>query len=202
MQLKPVKGRYTFEKPKETNLRNVHDVLNLWDKFDVYELKMNHRQGEDKEYANFLNRIRFKEKNEDFGDVDKAIIETMIREPEDISKALQIYGTRKTVNKINDAKLITLETKLHIIEANHSGSRNNIKIQDDGSIGTTAFLQTLKLKVGSRVMLIFNINTLDGLTNGAQGEIVNIIIQQDKPLFIMVKFYNEKIGYEQRRKLK
>ena len=63
MQLKPVKGRYTFEKPKETNLRNVHDVLNLWDKYDVYELQMNHRQGEDKEYENCLNRIRIKEKN-------------------------------------------------------------------------------------------------------------------------------------------
>ena len=83
----------------------------------------------------------------------------MIREPEDILKALQINGTRKTVNKINDVKLITLETKLHIIEDIHSGSRNNITIQDDGSIGTTAFLQILKLKVGSRVMLIFNINT-------------------------------------------
>ena len=201
MQLKPIQGSYTFEPPKQENLKNIYEILNLWELFEVYQLIQNHRQGEDKEYADFLNRIRFKEKNEDFSDSDKTIIQTMIREPEDISKTLQIYGKKVTVNYINEQKLQTLTTKLHIIEAIHCGSKKNLTIQPDGTIENTAFLQLLKLKIRSRVMLIFNINTSDGLTNGAQGEVVNIISTNNKPLYIMVRFYNPKVGYEQRRKL-
>ena len=40
------------------------------------------------------------------------------------------------------------------------------------------------------------------MTNGAQGEVVNIISKNDKPSYIMVRFFNSKIGYEQRRKMK
>ena len=45
-------------------------------------------------------------------------------------------------------------------------------------------------------------NTSDGFTNGAQGEVLNIKTQQDKAVFIMVIFYNTKVGYEQSRILK
>ena len=37
----------------------------LWEKFDVINLEINHRQEEDKDYANMLNRIRIGEQTEE-----------------------------------------------------------------------------------------------------------------------------------------
>ena len=37
----------------------------------------------------------------------------------------------------------------------------------------------LKLKVGARVMLTYNLNTSDGLTNGALGEVVGYDISPE-----------------------
>ena len=56
MQLKPIRGDYIFEKPKYGNISDVYEVFNLWEQFDCIVLEENHRQGEDKEYAELLGR--------------------------------------------------------------------------------------------------------------------------------------------------
>ena len=60
MQLKPVKGPYIFQEPKNEKYKQVFDLLPLWKMFANVELEINHRQGEDKLYAEVLNRLRFK----------------------------------------------------------------------------------------------------------------------------------------------
>ena len=42
-----------------------------------------------------------------------------------------------------------------------------------GTIDTEAFMEVLELKVGARICLIFNVNTVDGLVNGSLGTVIN-----------------------------
>ena len=41
-----------------------------------------------------------------------------------------------------------------------------------GTIENTNFLQELNLKVGSRIMIIYNVNIPDGLVNGQMGTVI------------------------------
>ena len=78
-------------------------------------------------------------------------------------------------------------------------SKRKVNVKSSGTIEETAFLQTLRLKVGARVMVIHNINTNDGLTNGAQGEVVDILEKEGRIHYVLVRFDNPNIGEEQRR---
>ena len=45
----------------------------------------------------------------------------------------------------------------------------------EDSIGTTAFQDKLRLKIGAKIIVIHNIDTSDGLTNGQLGVLVNVL---------------------------
>ena len=62
-QLGPVKGRFIFEKPIQEQYHPRFHSDPLWEKFEFFSLTTNHRQGEDKDYANMLNRIRIGERS-------------------------------------------------------------------------------------------------------------------------------------------
>lgn len=49
-------------------------------------------------------------------------------------------------------------------------------------------------------MLIHNINTNDGLTNGQQGTVVDVVAIEKRLQYILIKFDNQNIGTQQRRK--
>ena len=59
-QLRPVKGRFVFDKPVCADYHLVYGdgTESLWRSFDVIHLTENHRQGNDKTYADLLNRVR------------------------------------------------------------------------------------------------------------------------------------------------
>ena len=73
-------------------------------------------------------------------------------------------------------------------------------MRPSGTIEDTAFLQTLKLKTGARCMLIHNINTNDGLTNGQQGTLIHVVSNEKRVQYILIKFDDPKIGEQQKRK--
>ena len=66
-----------------------------------------------------------------------------------------------------------------ILKAVHHQSQQRkfkVKIDDkDGTVGGTAFLDTLKIKIGARTMLIHNVDVVDGLTNGQLGVVMAFI---------------------------
>ena len=89
---------------------------------------------------------------------------------------------------------------MYASKAIHIPKERNVKIKADGTIEDTAFLDNLELKVGARVMLIHNVCTADGLTNGAQGVVEKVIQNEGKVRYVMVKFDDKKVGREQRHK--
>ena len=202
MQLKPIRGDFIFQPPKYGNLRDVYAVFNLWEEFNCICLEQNHRQGKDKVYAEVLNKIRFKEKEKELSEDDMALLKTRISMPKHEENITKIFGRNADVNKVNDTRLNSLKSAMFTIEAVHSPARKNLKITDAGTIEQTAFLQSLKVKVGARVMLVHNISTLDGLTNGAQGNIMEVLMKHERVQYILIKFDNANIGQEQRRKFR
>lgn len=66
-------------------------------------------------------------------------------------------------------------------------------------------LPTLQIAVNARVMLTYNIDVSDGLVNGVFGTITHITegsLPNGQPEAVAVKFDNEDVGREQRRKRK
>lgn len=52
----------------------------------------------------------------------------------------------------------------------------------------------LKLAVGARVMLTVNVNVADGLVNGARGEVVRVITNNNEVSTELVKFDSDQVG--------
>ena len=86
----------------------------------------------------------------------------------DLRNALYIACKKVCVNEHNEKSLNSLPGKLHEIKARHFIKlKQNYKpfIQKDGTISDTQFLDKLKLKMGAKVMLIYNIDVSDLLCN-------------------------------------
>ena len=44
-----------------------------------------------------------------------------------------------------------------------------------GEVHKTPFQKDLRITIGAKVMLTYNVNTSDGFTNGARGELIGVI---------------------------
>ena len=193
MQLKPIRGGYIFQRPKSEKYSQVYNTLNLWELFECIDLEVNHRQGEDKVYAGLLNRIRFKSKEEKLNNEDLKLLQSRVvsQNNEEVTK---IFGKNVSVNAENTSRLETLPGKMFTITAKHNPSTRQVKVNADGTIESSAFLQKLEIKVNAKVMLIFNVNTLDGLTNGAQGTVKQILTSGENVRYILIKFDDVTVG--------
>ena len=114
--------------------------------------------------------------------------------------SLKYLGEKESVNCENSKQLQKSEFPLYTIQAIHTPKNRTVKITPAGTIEDTAFLDKLEVKEQARVMLIHNVNTSDGLTNGAEGTIVKILTDDSKVRYILVKFDNKKVGRLQRQK--
>ena len=165
-------------------------MCNLWDMFQNIELTHNHRQAEDWEYAEMLNRIRMNQHTEDD-------LNTLASRISDLSPpdALYVFGKNIPCKKHNDAVLDKLDGQVHSFMALHPrGGRFARICSKTGRVKPTAFVEELQLKVGARVMLIHNVDTSDYLSNGSCGyivgfewsggkkpEITKVLVQCDDP---------------------
>ena len=203
MQMSPICGRYIFLEPINSQFSLAHDIDPLWRKFQCINLEINHRQGEDKEYAEVLNRIRIgQETSEDISILKTRVQKESNGEIRKAKDAIFIYGTNRKVNSMNRKRINELPGEKHTIHAVclHKTIKNfDPQPGPAGEVLKTPFQKVLDLKLGAKVMLTYNVDTSDGLTNGARGDLIGIIFDSKKKISkLIIRFENERVGEERR----
>ena len=201
LQLKPPKGRFIFEMPRNESHALSFEAQSLWHGLEAVTLKHNHRQGEDKNFLETLNRMRIGEV------IDEDIVRLKSRCVSKLSKkfpqkACNLYYTNVEVNDHNIKMLNGVKGQLYSITYVGDFPKGyKPTIQKHGVIDDTGLFAVLKIKIGARVMVVLNIDTSDSLVNGSLGVIVDIITETDgKVKCIIVKFDNEKTGAMRRER--
>ena len=79
LQLRPVKGGFPWEEPRDPKHRKAHMLSSTWELFNPVMLRTNHRQGKDLEYSKILERIRVGEVDEiDFEELSIGMIQILM----------------------------------------------------------------------------------------------------------------------------
>ncbi|CAG2241375.1 unnamed protein product [Mytilus edulis] len=156
------------------------------------------RQREDGLFAELLNRLRVKQKNESLTLFDKRTLTHCFGDGPD--EALHIYSTNAEVDNFNKEMIMKLCTESKLIEAQD--------FQKDKTSGKLTLKRvhctksdvclpiSILLAEGARVMLIKNEDTADGLVNGVMGTVISIkdFSPNSLPSTIYVHFDNERVG--------
>ena len=202
MQLKPVQGRYAWDDPSAKQYQLAHQLKSVWEIFEPVILRKNHRQGEDLEFSEVLNRIRI-------GYVtDKEIefLQTRVvkgNDPNIPADRMYIFARNKEVNEMNDIILSKMPGDVFEIEANvhHSTFKDyEPMVKNTGFITDTSLMKTLRFKINSKVLLTYNINVVDGMCNGSFCKIVGTkTSNQGNVIEIHVQFLNPSHGLETSR---
>ena len=212
MQLRPVTGNFVFALTSNHKLRGSQLIDNLWEKFEVITLKTNHRQGENKQYAEFLERVRFGRFTED----DKMLLRTRVFSRDDkslpIKDALMVSGTNMVVNKWNIDRLNELpnSSRLVTLQALVRNDTQGIFVPPlvNGIIKGSPLVYDLRLKKGARVMLTTNLDVCDGLVNGSLGTVAGFEFNRgsgdlnERVRYVMVEFDDPKDGKNRRLSLR
>ena len=123
-----------------------------------------------------LNRFRVGQQTEK----DMQKLQTRVRPMghPDLKDAVFISCKNKEVEKLNIQRLREIKGETILFEAiNVHPTIKNFKpsLGNKGNVKDTPFLQTLQLKKRARIQLTYNINTLDCLTNGTRGEVIEFV---------------------------
>ena len=72
-----------------------------------------------------------------------------------------------------------------------------------GELLKPPFQKELKLKIGAKIMMTYNVDTSDGLTNGARGELLGMIEDAKGNISkLVLNFEKESVGRQKRRESK
>ena len=199
LQLRPVDGTYTFNIPRDPNFKAFADGNTLWQSFEPFVLRENHRQGDGSIWANHLNDLRVGKVTDEALELLQSRItdEPMLEED-----AMHVFYTNKEVTEHNFEMLDRLPGSEDIIAAQmiHPDYWTPDIKKKDGTVDTTNFLMGLYVKVGARVSMVFNISIIDGLVNGSLGTVVGIEKSGSEVTSIIVRFDDQMTGERQRER--
>ena len=202
LQLRPTAAKYIFQEPDNEGFANSFCIEPLWHSFKIKNLSYNHRQGDDFQYGEMLNRMREGKLTEE--DVD--LLQTRVMKEDDAGipkEALYLAATNAEINRVYEEKLVHLQGELITVKAILIGKTNSSrapKLTAGGEIYGTPLQYIFKFKIGARIILTFNLDTFDGLTNGAQGEIIGYERgAAGHVIRLYVHFFDNKVGKERRK---
>ena len=192
-------ANWIFDSPQNRQFRASHAIKSLWEQFQAIELKTNHRQGEDKAYGDLLNRVRVGAQT----DEDLELLKSRLTDKFP-NEALYVYGKRVPCQTQNRERLLSLPDETEVMMAVHSHPqiKNYHPPVKNGYVGDTPFLNELVLKLGARVMITFNVDTSDGLTNGTCGVVVGYMREKGKIVKVLLQLDEPEAGREARKKYK
>ena len=115
MQLKPCKGRYIFEEPISRDYKIDYELRTHWHSFEVIILEENHRQGDDRMYADMLNRFRIGQQTEE----DMSSLKDRVRPKnhKDLTGAMVVSCTNNEVVRHNQKMLNNIKDELITLKA-------------------------------------------------------------------------------------
>ena len=117
--------------------------------------------------------------------------------PED---RVSTFATNAEVNTVNEMSLEFLDGDEFQSQAivQHKTMKNyKPAVDPSGNIRNTNLQKIFKFKVGSKVMLTYNLKTTDGLTNGAFGRVMGVKVNDRKVLQeVHVHFTNKTVAKE------
>ncbi|XP_065139046.1 uncharacterized protein [Paramisgurnus dabryanus] len=200
-QLPPVKGTPLYADAKG---------VNLWDNiFKIAELTKVVRQ-EDASFAEMLNRLRVRKKNEPLNLSDVNMLKQC--ETGEVCTDIHIFPTNSEVDEYNMLRLHECCPDVISIRArdfvrNPKTGRMEPKVGMHTKVFNSCLSTFVSLGVGARVMLKKNVDVSDGLVNGAFGTVVHVSESQkhddhdnDFPSAIHVEFDDPNVGKVQRSK--
>ena len=203
-QLPPIRPRTPLCFPRDEILKDLWNPL-----FKIVQLTEIMRQRDDAVFAQMLNRLRTRRRNEPIDDADKQLLESRIVSENSLSApddALHLFYTNSDVEAHNKRKIRSLKTPICTIQAIDIDQKGGqiIKVNTVPHKTTrkddTTLADELELAVDARVMLISNVDVTDGLCNGVSGIIKGIEIcnNQNMPTVVYVKFDSTRIGAKTR----
>jgi ATP-dependent DNA helicase PIF1 len=146
-------------------------------------LKENFRQTSDPVYQVILNEIR----EGVISKQSKDILNTCLNKPQldNVSPTL-LYPVKRLSEQVNISEHVCLEGKEHIFKMKYIEPPNK-KIEEELIKQKKNMIvdESLRLKVGSQVMCIINLDQDNGIVNGSQGKVVGF----DNNNHPMVKFF-------------
>ena len=193
-QLQPVKQKYVFELPTELSGQLFGC---LWNNFDLTELKVSMRQQNDQNFSDLLTRIRTASYTAN--DIEQLTARVIQDENNYPSEALHVFATNSKTDDYNNYKLNDLPGPHYTVTATDSKTdqqTGQITVSMPKKASETGGLkESLVLAIGARVMLTSNLDIVDGLVNGARGEIADFEFYADGNVkTVFVKFDNCKVG--------
>ena len=172
-QLKPVEGDYCFK-------------ANLWDlcDFNICMLKKNMRIKNDETFRLVVDRLRWGKCNQsDFEYLEK-LKNTQFDSNSDIIPT-RLFPKNKNVDQINTIELDKLvklgnETKVYPVKYT---SGNSLKMKASSTyVSSQKIPESVKLTLGSQVMVTRNIDPCMGIVNGTRGVVTSFGLD-----FVMIK---------------
>ena len=197
-QLPPV-GQPPLFSPMSDCYTQLYASVSLWvDTFQMIELTEVMRQRGDHAFSELLCRVRKNScTSEDIKTLkSREITPNLVNYP---NQALHVYRLNADVDSRNALMLDNLapHSAQYTIKAIDSmaGQTNHMCLStiSDKRSETGGLHSTLKA-IGARVMLTANVDVSDGLVNGARGEIVHVVINNNEVTSVLVKFDNDRVG--------